>query len=479
MEYLNILTERYVTDAMLRIFHKKSKNILERKLWLSVMKAQKILGVDIPSEDIEAYENALEDLDWDFMRKRELEIRHDIKVKIEAFIRAARGYRPEVGQHPHKRMTARGLTDNVEQIQIRDAGKLIFGRFVSVIRHMNDKAQEYKGLAFTARTHHQPAQITLLGKRFAMWGEELAMHLDDFEHFLDKYPWRGFKGPVGTMSDQIDLLGGLDNALALEKMVAEEFGFKNILNSPGQIYPRSLDYKFVTNLVAMSAACENFSNSMRLMSGYELVTEGFKDGQVGSTAMPHKMNTRTNERIWSAAEMTKMFADGASRISGSQWEEGDVSCSMMRRFILPNVCFAADGLCEFTLTVHNEMGTYPAMIDMELQRYLPFLASTAILGLAMEHGMGREDAHEIIKEYSVKEALAMRDGKRQKVLEKLAEDSEFQKHGIAYKELVSAVQGAKSNLQGAEHQIKVFNTRIKGYTDRYPEEAAYEPEEIL
>ncbi|MCK4520964.1 MAG: adenylosuccinate lyase, partial [Nanoarchaeota archaeon] len=374
MSNQNILSERYAAKPINDIFSERGKSIAERELWIAVMKSQKELGVDIPSEAIEKYEKAKDDIDLELIKSIETTTKHDVKAKIEAFVKAA-----GAGEHIHKGMTSRDLTDNVEQMQIKKASGIIFGKYVSVLRHMVDKAKEYKNIILTARTHHQAAQPTLLGRRFSMWAEELLSHLNGFESFTETYPLRGIKGPVGTQFDMLTLLGDDKKVAKLEKRVAEELGFKKVLDSTGQMYPRSLDYALVSNLALLSSACENFAKGIRLMSGYELVTEGFKEGQVGSSAMPHKMNTRSSERICSFSELLKMYADGASRLSGDQWEEGDVSCSALRRVIIPDSFYTSDGLCETTLTVLNNMGAYPAVIDKETDKYLPFLATTEIL----------------------------------------------------------------------------------------------------
>ena len=187
---------------------------------------------------------------------------------------------------------------------------------MSVLRHMLECALKYRDIVLTARTHHQAAQPTLLGRRFSMWAEELLTHMVNFENFLLDYPLRGIKGPVGTQFDMLTLLGDPGKVLMLEKMVAESLGFERVLDSTGQVYPRSLDYALLTQLALMASACENFAKGMRLMSGYELVTEGFKEGQVGSSAMPHKMNTRSAERICGFSTLIKMYADGALPAGG-------------------------------------------------------------------------------------------------------------------------------------------------------------------
>jgi len=476
MANLNVLSERYAKKPINETFSEKGKVIAERELWIAVMKAQKDLGLDIPSDDIAKYEAAKGDVNLDMIKEIERRTKHDVKAKIETFVKTA-----GAGEHIHKGMTARDLTDNVEQMQIKDASKIILGKYISVLRHFADKAREYQDIVLTARTHHQAAQPTLLGRRMSMWAEELYMRVLKFERFIQDYPLRGIKGPVGTQFDMRTLLGSKENVEELERVVAEKLGFTKVLSSPGQIYPRSLDYELTSNLALLSAGCENFAKGMRLMSGYELVTEGFKEGQVGSSAMPHKMNTRSSERICGFSELLKMYADGASRLSGDQWEEGDVSCSVVRRVIIPDSFYTSDGLCETTLTVLNEMGAYTAVISKEVDRYLPFLATTEILMEAVKAGIGREEAHKVIKKYAVSEALRMRQhgSEENNLAGLLANDSTFSQAGITRKKIGAILSDRTHFVGNARQQISDVCAGIDYLVSRYKKEARYEPGNIL
>jgi len=476
MSNLNVLSDRYVTDPVNNIFSPRGIVLSSRELWIAVMQAQKELGMDIPLTDIEKYIRAKGDIDFDLIRRIERETRHDVKAGIQAFVAAA-----GAGQYIHQGMTSRDSTDNVEQLQIRQAAIIILGKYISILRHLLDNAKEYKYIILTARTHHQAAQPTLLGRRFSMWAEELLFHIKTLILFIENYPLRGIKGPVGTQFDMLTLLGSPEKVEALEKIVANKLGFAKVLNSPGQVYPRSMDYALLSQLALLSSACESFAKTMRLMAGYELATEGFKDGQVGSTAMPHKMNTRSSERICGFSNLLKMYADGASRISGDQWEEGDVSCSVVRRIITPDAFYTSDGLCETTLTVLNEMGPYPVIIDNEVDRYLPFLATTEILMLAIKLGIGREIAHEVIKQHSRAVALQMRETgvAKNNLPELLAQDSIFVEAGIEKTAIQEILSDKKHFIGNATQQIDDVVSAAEEIINRYNEEAKYEPEEIL
>jgi adenylosuccinate lyase len=475
MANANILSERYATDEMNRIFSAREKIALERELWIAVARAQRKLGVKIPAGAIARYEKARDRVDLKLIRRIEKRTRHDLAAGIEAFNRAA-GTQGFI----HLGLTSRDVTDNVEQVQIRRAAGLVFGKYISMLRHLIDRARSYKSLFLMARTHHQPAQPTLLGRRMAMWAEELYQHLKRFEPFLRDYPLRGIKGPVGTQSDMLRLLGSHAKVARLEKMVAEKLGFSRVLDAPGQVYPRSLDYDLLAHLAALAAAPQNFAMGIRLMSGYELVSEGFATGQVGSSAMPHKMNTRSSERICALAELVKMYAGGASRLAGNQWEEGDVSCSAVRRVILPDAFYASDGLCETTLTVLNGMKPYPAALRGELDRFLPLLATTEILLLAVERGIPRERAHRIIKKHAVSAAMAMREkGAGPNLTERLAGDAAFRKAGIGRDAIEFILESRRQSAGNAARQIGAVARKVRRLTNRYPAEARYEPGGIL
>jgi len=472
MVNVNVYSERYVTPKMNYIFSPENKIILERRLWIVVMKAQKEFGVNIASEDIERYERAINNIDLDEIAKIELINKHDVKARIEHFVDVAKAL-----EEIHKALTSRGLTDNVEQVQNRDAAMIICGKAISALRHFGEAGVQYRDLTMTARTHHQPAQPTTVGKRFATLAEELMLFIDPFQDFITNYPMRGIKGAVGTQTDMLTLLKDERKVDELEKRVMEEFGFEKTFTSIGQVYPRSLDYNLISHLVNLSAPLRNFALTVRLMAGYELMTEGFSKHQAGSSAMPHKMNVRTAERVYGLANLMKMYAMGASLLSGDQWEEGDVSCSVPRRIILTDSFFAMDAMYESGLTIMNDMGFYPHMINAEVQRFLPFLGSSKLLMTSVEQGIGREEAHLAIKKAMVYSAKKLREGKVVDPIERLLQDPLFS--SIDPTVLSNATNVNPNDLIGLAHkQTDRVLERVKEYVDTNPEEAAYEPRAI-
>ncbi|WP_296149301.1 adenylosuccinate lyase, partial [uncultured Corynebacterium sp.] len=431
---------------MATLWSAEHKIILERQLWIAVMRAQRDLGIDIPEDAIAAYVKVVDQVDLDSIAERERVTRHDVKARIEEF-NALAGH-----EHIHKGMTSRDLTENVEQLQIYRSLELVRGRAVAVLNAIGNRAGEYRSLVMAGRSHNVAAQATTLGKRFASAADEMLVALDRIEDLLGRYPLRGIKGPMGTAQDMLDLVGGDEAKLnQLEQAIAKHLGFERIFDSVGQIYPRSLDFDAVSALVQLGAGPSSLATTIRLMAGNETVTEGFKEGQVGSSAMPHKMNARSCERVGGFQVILRGYLTMVGDLSGQQWNEGDVFCSVVRRVALPDAFFAIDGMMETFLTVLAEFGAFPAMINRELDRYLPFLATTRILMASVRAGVGRETAHEVIKEHAVAMALDMREnGAEQNLVERLAGDDRLP---LDQEQLQAALEDRHAFIGAAESQV--------------------------
>ncbi|GAA1504128.1 adenylosuccinate lyase [Dactylosporangium maewongense] len=469
----NVLAGRYASPELVAIWSPEEKVRLERRLWLAVLTAQRDLGVAVPDGVVEDYRRVLDDVDLHSIAERERVTRHDVKARIEEFSALA-GH-----EHIHKGMTSRDLTENVEQLQIRRSLELVRDRMVAALARLAARARQYDDLVMVGRSHNVAAQATTLGKRFASAAEELLIAYRRIDDLLRRYPLRGIKGPVGTAADQLDLLGGdAGKAAELERRVAEHLGFGTVLTSVGQVYPRSLDFDVVSALAQAVAGPSSLATTIRLMAGYELATEGFKPGQVGSSAMPHKMNTRSCERVNGLAVITRGYLSMVGELAGDQWNEGDVSCSVVRRVALPDAFFAVDGLFATFLTVLDEFGAYPAVVARELDRYLPFLATTRVLVAAVSRGVGREDAHEAIKEHAVAVALAMREKGIQDndLLRRLAGDERLR---LTQDEIDALVADPQQFVGAASAQVSAVIEQIEAVVAEHPQAGSYVPPPIL
>ena len=468
----NVLAERYASAAMCDIWSPEGKVLLEREFWIAVMRAQRELGLDIPPDAIEASEAVKGQVNLESIRAREAVTRHDVKARIEEFCDLA-GH-----EHIHKGMTSRDLTENVEQFQVLLGLQLVQVKAAAVLGRFASRAREFRDQVLSARTHNVAAQPTTLGKRLAMFGEEHLQALCGLDELLDRYPVRGLKGAAGTQLDQLTLFGDAEKVRQLEERIVAHLGFGAALGSVGQVYPRSLDFELVSRLLQIACAPSSFARTLRLMAGHELMSEGFARGQVGSSAMPHKMNSRSCERINGFHAILSGHLAMTEHLAGDQWNEGDVSCSVVRRVVLPDAFFAVDGLLDTTLTVLDQMEIFPAVIARENQHYFPFLASTTILMEAVKAGAGREVAHEVIKEHAVAVVNELRAGnlERNDLVDRLAGDARL---GLEREKIQAVLDQAERLTGAAGSQVEDFAHRAEEVVTRVAGAESYKPDAIL
>ncbi len=469
----NVLAGRYASKGMKAIWSAEGRIVLEREFWIAVMKAQKDLGLDIPQEAIDAYEAVKGQVDIESINERERVTRHDVKARIEEFCDLAGQ------QHIHKGMTSRDLTENVEQLQVWRSMEIIRDKAVAVLDRMAKHAANWRGLVFAARTHNVAAQASTMGKRIAMFGEEIVHWAGAWLSIMERYRVRGLKGAVGTQLDQLSLFGKQPaTVLELEDRICAHLGIATKWTNVGQVYPRSLDFEVISGLVGLSSGPSSFCKTWRLMVGHELVTEGFAKGQTGSSAMPHKMNPRSCERVNGFHAILKGHLAMIGGIIGDQWNEGDVSCSVVRRCVLPDAFLAADGLFETFITVLDQMQVYEPVIRTELDRYLPFLMTTTIMMAAVKRGVGREEAHEVIKEHAVAVSNDLRHGRisGNDLLERLGADGRLR---LTLEEIRAIYDANAGDTGMAAQQVDAFCGMVQELAARYPEGVGYVPGAIL
>ena len=469
---LNVLAERYASQAIRDVWSQRGKVQLERDFWIAVMKAQRDLGVPIPAEAIKDYERVKSHIDLESIAKRERVTLHDVKARIEEFSELAKR------QFIHLGLTSRDLTENVEQLQIFQSLKIVRKKAAAAVLALARRAEEFRDLMITGRTHNVPAQPTTLGKRMSMFGQEMLIALERLEGLIERYPVRGLKGAVGTQLDQLTLLGGrADKVASLESRILKHLGIPASLGNVGQVYPRGLDFEVVSALHQVGAAAASFATTMRLMAGAGLLTEGFQEGQVGSSAMPHKANARNCERICGFSTILGGYVTMTGTRAGDQWNEGDISCSVVRRVALPDAFFAIDGSLETFLTVLEQMEAFPSAIAQENESNLPFLATTTILMESVKRGAGRETAHEAIREHSIAAVKAMRTGTAgADLLDRLAGDKRI---GLGKKALQAILAESARFVGAAPNQVDVFVAEVRPIAKRVKGAAEYRPARLV
>jgi adenylosuccinate lyase len=373
---------------MRQIWSRESKVLKERELWITVMKVQAKLGLEISKVILEDYERVKSQIDLSSIDRREAELKHDVKARIEEFNFLA-GH-----QSIHVGLTSRDVTENIEGWQIKQSLRLILASSNLLLREVIEKIEKYADLPIVGRTHNVPAQLTTLGRRFASWSEEFLFALEGLENLESRFPLKGIKGAIGTGSDLKSVIGS--NWQSIEDSVLESLSVNKSLIAPSQIYPRSIDFQVISSLFQLASPLASIATNIRLMAGLGLVAEGKASNQVGSSAMPHKNNPRLSERVNALFIVLKGYLTMASEISGNQWNEGDVSESVVRRIALLDAFYCIDAILRTMTKVVKELEISKDNIAREVDLELEYLLSSKVLLLAFEKGVGRESAHKAI-----------------------------------------------------------------------------------
>ena len=387
---MSLIADRYASSQMRQVWSRESKVLKERELWITVMKAQAKLGLDISKDVLEDYERVKSQIDLSSIDRREAELKHDVKARIEEFNFLA-GH-----QSIHVGLTSRDVTENIEGWQIKQSLHLTLASSNLLLQELIEKIEKYADLPIVGRTHNVPAQLTTLGRRFASWSEEFLFALESLENLESRFPLKGIKGAIGTGSDLKSVVGS--DWKSIEDSVLESLGIDKALIAPSQIYPRSIDFQVISSLFQLASPLASMATNIRLMAGLGLVAEGKASSQVGSSAMPHKNNPRLSERVNALFIVLKGYLTMASEISGNQWNEGDVSESVVRRIALPDAFYCIDAILRTMTKVVKELEISKDNIAREVDLELEYLLSSKVLLLAFEKGVGRESAHKAILE---------------------------------------------------------------------------------
>lgn len=461
---MSLIADRYASSQMCQIWSRESKVLKERELWITVMRAQAKLGLDISKDILEDYERVKSQIDLSSIDRRESKLKHDVKARIEEFNFLA-GH-----QSIHVGLTSRDVTENIEGWQIKQSIHLTLTSSNLLLQELIKKIEEYAELPFVGRTHNVPAQLTTLGRRFASWSEEFLFALESLENLESRLPLKGIKGAIGTGSDLKSVVGS--NWQSIEESVLKGLSIDRALIAPSQIYPRSIDFQVISSLFQLASPLASIATNIRLMAGIGLVAEGKVDSQVGSSAMPHKNNPRLSERVNALFIVLKGYLTMASEISGNQWNEGDVSESVVRRIALPDAFYCIDAIIRTTIKIVKELEVSEDNIAREVDIELEYLLSSKILLLAFEKGVGRERAHRAILECADKS----RGSNSESFFTLISKTSEL---NISESELLKIKSAVEDHLGDAPGQARAVNNLAREKTFRLPQASNLSLDEVL
>ena len=451
-KYESPLSSRYASDDMLRLFSSDTRFQTWRRLWCALARAEMELGLPITQAQVEALEAHITDIDYDCVRRREKEVRHDVMAHVYAYGKAA----PEAAGIIHLGATSCYVTDNADLILYRDGLRYLRGEVLGVLANLARFADRYKATPTLGYTHYQPAQLVTVGKRATLWMQDLFSDLRELDFALENIKFLGCRGTTGSEASFLELFDGDSGKIdEMNRRLAAAFGFDECFAVCGQTYPRKVDSRILNALSSIAQSLYRMANDIRLMQHDRQLEEPFEDSQIGSSAMAYKRNPMRCERICSLARYLMADAMNAPMTASVQWLERTLDDSANRRISMPEGFLCADAILRLALNVTDGLRVNEKIIGRAVREYLPFIATENLLMEAVKRGGDRQALHEIIRRASMETTARMRDGGDCDLLSRLASEPAF---GMTEAEMAALLE-PRNYIGRCDEQVTAFLAR--------------------
>lgn len=421
--YENPLITRYGSKEMAGLFSNDKKFRTWRKLWIALAEGEKELGLNITDEQIEEMKANANNINYDAAEQREKEIRHDVMSHIYAYGIQCPKARPII----HLGATSCYVGDNTDLIIMKEGLELLKGKLINAIWHLKEFSLKYRSLPTLAFTHLQPAQLTTVGKRSALWIQDLLMDLESLEYEIKNMRFLGVKGTTGTQASFMDLFDGDNEKVkALDRIVTEKMGFKDSFPVTGQTYPRKVDSRILGVLSQIAQSAYKFSNDLRILQSMKEIEEPFEKGQVGSSAMAYKRNPMRSERMSSLCRFIILDSVNPAITASTQWFERTLDDSANRRITIPQTFLACDAVLSLYINIIDGIVVHEKVINQHILNELPFMATENILMESVKLGGDRQELHERIRVHSMEAGKVIKEeGGQNDLIDRICTDPSF------------------------------------------------------
>lgn len=458
--YESPLASRYASEYMLKLFSADTRYRTWRRLWTALARQEMILGLPVTEEQVSELEAHIEDIDYECVRKREKEVRHDVMAHIYAYGKAA----PSAAGIIHLGATSCYVTDNADLIIYRDALLYLRGQLLALVAGLADFAEKYKAMPALGYTHYQPAQPVTIGKRAVLWMQDFVSDISEMDFVLSNIRFLGCRGTTGTEASFMELFDGDEDKIdRMNRAIAAEFGFSECYDVCGQTYPRKTDSRIMNALSSVAQSCYRMAGDIRLMQHDRQIEEPFEKEQIGSSAMAYKRNPMRCERICSLARYLMADAANAPMTASAQWLERTLDDSANRRISMPEGFLCADAILRIALNVTKGLYVNEKVIDKALQQYLPFMATENLLMEAVRRGGDRQELHETIRRKSMEARKKMDNGEDCDLLEMLADTAQFRLSESEIRDLLFA----EKYTGRCRQQVEDYLEKVRHLTESY------------
>lgn len=457
-QYESPLSSRYASDYMLELFSSDTRYRTWRRLWVSLAKAERRMGLPITEEQIAELEAHINDIDYECVKNREKEVRHDVMAHVYAYGVVA----PSAAGIIHLGATSCYVTDNADLVIYRDALKYVRNELLNVLANLYDFAEEYKAMPTLGYTHYQPAQLVTVGKRATLWMQDFLSDLEEIDFVLDSMKLLGCRGTTGTEASFVELYDGDTGKIdMMNRLIADDFGFDKCYPVSSQTYPRKFDSRILNCLSSVAQSCYRMANDIRLLQHDRQVEEPFEKNQIGSSAMAYKRNPMRCERICSLSRYLMADAANAAMTASVQWLERTLDDSANRRISIPEGFLCADSVLRLAQNVTNGLNVNEKIIEKTVREYLPFIATENLMMEAVKRGGDRQQIHEVIRVCSMKATAEMKNGKGCDLLKFLSEEKEF---GLTESEM-NELLDPKKYIGRCPEQVDNFLSIVKPHIE--------------
>lgn len=469
--YQSPLSQRYASKEMQALFSNDKKFRTWRRLWIALAQTEKELGLDITQEQIDELITHKDDINYDVAKEREKIVRHDVMSHVYAY-----GVQcPKAKGIIHLGATSCYVGDNTDLIIMHEALELLEKKCINVLAQLKKFALEYKDMPCLAFTHFQPAQPTTVGKRASLWAQDLYMDVLEIQHLLDNKKLLGCKGTTGTQASFMELFNNdTDKVKELDKKICEKLGYDSYFPVSGQTYTRKYDTQVMSVLVGIAQSAHKFSNDIRLLQHMKEVEEPFEKGQIGSSAMAYKRNPMRSERMGALARYVISDSLNPAITASAQWFERTLDDSANKRISIAEAFLATDGILDLYLNITDGMVVYPKVVEADILKELPFMATENIMMDAVKAGGDRQELHELVRQHSMAAGkIVKEEGKPNDLIERIANDPKF---GLTKEEIEAHMQPIHYVGRSVQQTEEFFRDYIDPILAKHKDELGIEAE---
>lgn len=460
--YQSPLSSRYASSEMNFLFSDQNKHRTWRKLWLTLAQAQKDLGLAISQKQIDELKMHIDDIDFEQAKKHESVLHHDVMAHIYTYAEKC----PTAKSIIHLGATSCLITDNADVIIMRDALFLIQKMLITLIQNLALLAKKYKDLPCLSYTHFQAAQPCTVGKRISLWLQDFFIDAQEMEHCLENLRLLGIKGATGTQASFLKLFdGNHEKVKMLEEMICQGLHFKSPFPVSGQTYSRKQDVKILNVLSAIATSAHKISTDLRLLAHLKEIEEPFSEKQIGSSAMPYKRNPMQNERICALARFVISLSANPSYTAATQWFERSLDDSANRRLCLPEAFLTTDSILQLLIRISKDLNVYPKVIEKNLEKEIPFLATEHFLMASVKKGSDRQAIHESIRKHSMASSKRIKEeGLDNDLLSRISQDPTIP---LSEKEIKELLKNSNFIGRSPEQVTEFLDDEINPFLEKH------------